>query len=199
MKINEIVNEGFLDNLKKQAATAKGYIQGGRAGAQAAAGQAQGKQDIEQFSSAVFQKWNQYTGQTNDTDVETWAKNFFHAPNISYSPADSSPASIKLFLTKVSQDYKAGRLVQQPASSSTAGATTGAPAQPKKPATQTSVPGFIVINKEPITIRYKGKDYGLNKKGEWVDIAARGTNVPPVNPTLEKLLDKAAGPEYQST
>jgi hypothetical protein len=183
MKINEILTEGLWDY-------AKGFVKGGRAGAQAAAGQAQGQKEMDQFTNAVFQKWNQYTGQTKDTDVETWAKKFFHAPNLTYSPADSSAASVKLFLNKLSQDYKAGRLIQQPATPSSARDVA-------KNGPAAGLPGFTVVNKEPITIRYKGKDYGLNKKGEWVDIAARGTNVPPVSPTLEKLLDKAAGPEYQ--
>ena len=59
-----------------------------------------------------------------------------------------------------------------------------------------NVPGFTVINQEPIVIKYQSKDYALNNEGEWYPMSARGARPPLVkdtNPTLEKMLDKVAG------
>jgi hypothetical protein len=69
------------------------------------------------------------------------------------------------------------------------------------PATPT-VQGFKVLDQDPIRIAYKKKEYGLNAQGEWVDLDTRGTKVPLVkeyNPTLEKLLDRAAGMEQSAS
>jgi|688.fasta_scaffold194058_3 hypothetical protein len=182
MKINEILTEGPLDYLKGLAKT------GSLVGAKAASQQAQGQKEINQFANAVFQKWNNYTGQTGDKDIAAWAEKFFGVNNISIVPGDDTAASAKLFLTKVSQDYKAGKLIK------------GDPSVARKKEVNvgvaTRVPGFAIVSKEPIVIRYQKKDYALNNKGEWTAISTRGTKTPllkDINPTLEKLLDKAAG------
>jgi hypothetical protein len=179
MKIKELLTEGPLDYVK-------GFYKGGRAGAQAASQQAAGQKQLDQFSDQVFQKWNTYTGETGDKDVVGWARKFFKTPTITYAPADDKPASVKLFFTRLSQDYKAGKLRPQ---------QSGSTASPQQ-GTPTNVPGFTVLDQEPIRIEYKKKDYVLNSQGDWVALSARGTRAPlikDINPTLEKLLDKAAG------
>jgi len=179
MKINELLTEGPLDYVK-------GFIKGGRPEAQAASQQAQGQKQLDQFADQVFQKWNTYTGETGDKDIVGWARKFFKTPAISYAPADDKPASVKLFFTRLSQDYKAGKL--RPQIQTAKSAVQDGPA--------TNVPGFTVLDQEPIRIEYKKKDYVLNSQGDWVALSARGTRAPlikDINPTLEKLLDKAAG------
>jgi len=75
------------------------------------------------------------------------------------------------------------------------------PGQPGEPAPQptkqpTSIPGFAVIDQDPMVVRYQGKDYALNNEGEWYPMSAKGARPPLVkdtNPALEKMLDKVAG------
>ena len=179
MKIKELLTEGPLDYVK-------GFIRGGRPEAQAASQQAQGQKQLDQFADQVFQKWNTYTGETGDKDIVGWARKFFKTPAISYAPGDDKPASAKLFLTRLSQDYKAGKLTPQ--------TQTAKAAVQDGPAT--NIPGFTIVNDEPIVVRYQKKDYALNTAGDWIAMSARGTKAPlikDINPTLEKLLDKAAG------
>jgi hypothetical protein len=183
MKIKELLTEGPLDYVK-------GFIKGGRPEAQAASQQAQGQKQLQWYADQVFKMWNTYSGQTGDTDVETWAKNFFKAPNVSYAPADEKPASIKNYLTQLSRDYKAGNLQQ-----GTVQPKVQSPVKTLSPKATASQQGFTVVNREPIIVRYLKKDYGLNGRGEWYQLGSRGSKAPlikDVDPTLEKMLDKAA-------
>lgn len=74
----------------------------------------------------------------------------------------------------------------------------GEPTDPEQQPTKqpVSIPGFTVIDQDPMVVRYQGKDYALNNQGEWYSMSARGARPPLVkdsNPTLEKMLDKVAG------
>lgn len=184
MKIKELIQEGMLD-------TVKGYYQGGRAGAQAARAQAQGNKQLEWYADQLFNMWNNYSGQTGDKDVESWAKKFFKVPNVEYAPADQTPASVKQYLTQLSKDYKAGKL-QHGAVSQKPQATV----KTMSPKASAGQQGFVVVNQDPILVRYQKKEYGLNQRGEWYQVGSRGTRAPlikDIDPTLEKMLDKAAG------
>lgn len=55
-----------------------------------------------------------------------------------------------------------------PAQTSTpAPAPTAAPAPAQAPAASTLAQGVSIVNDEPIVIRYKNSDFGLNDRGEW--------------------------------
>ena len=58
------------------------------------------------------------------------------------------------------------------------------------------VPGFEIVNPDPIMVKYRNADYAINDQGEWYKMGTRGTKAPivkDVDPTLEKMLDKVAG------
>lgn len=183
MKINEILNEGIFDTLK-------GLATGGIAGAQAASAQAQGQKEIQQFANAAFQKWNQYTGSTGDTNVVNWATKFFNG-NVSdiAAPKDASANAIKAYITDVSKAFKAKQLppltpkekkavVDQPPQQNqqpTQSASSGAPSmagrygkKPQQPQAYQSPLGITVRQAtDPIIMDYKGKPFMLNNRGEW--------------------------------
>jgi hypothetical protein len=51
------------------------------------------------------------------------------------------------------------------------------------------VPGMEIIQKEPIIVKYKNREFGLNDQGEWVHLG--GTKTP--HQSFQAMLDKAAG------
>lgn len=73
--------------------------------------------------------------------------------------------------------------------------TTGQPAT--VPTVQPiAVPGFTIIQQDPIVVQYKKNDYALDQHGEWYKMGAKGTKAPllkDIDPTLEKTLDRVAG------
>lgn len=78
----------------------------------------------------------------------------------------------------------------------TAPIATDSPQQSSDPLELPKVVGFTVMDHDPIRIEYKGVDYTLNNDSEWVTMSGKGTQKPLVkdtNPTLERLLDRAAG------
>ena len=177
MKIKEVVVEGIWDTIK-------GYAKSGSAGAKAAQAQARGQKDLNLFLDKVFQKWNEYTASTGDKDIVNWTKRFFKTDKINYMPGAEDPASQRNFLQKALQDYKRGAFTQVPLDKETK-TQGGAPA---------GIPGFTVVNTDPIMIRYRKNDYALNSQGEWYPMG-KGSRAPLVkdsDPTLEKLLDKVA-------
>ena len=173
MKIKELVQEGIWDNIK-------GYAQGGKAGAQAAQQQAAGAKDLNQFVDIVFRKWNEYaaqTGRNTPDDALAWANKFFKTNKITYKPGDAKPASIKLFLTKATQDYKAGTF------------TAPTKTDQKTP----GVPGDVeLVSDEPyVTLKMQGNLYSHGGGGQrgtgWVNTkTGRG-----VNKFMQALLDKS--------
>jgi len=67
---------------------------------------------------------------------------------------------------------------------------------------QAKVSGFEVLDQDPIRIRYNKAEYTLNNNAEWIQMGTKGTKQPlikDINPTLEKLLDRAAGTENTSS
>jgi hypothetical protein len=195
MKINEIVTEGIWDSIKQIGAGAKGLYQTkSLAGARDASQQATGLQQMHNYVRKAQQDWNVYRGKTGHTDILSWAKNYFDNPNINIQPENiNSSADVQKFLTGLVQDYESREIYgkepmdQQPQKTNPS---------PGKVVPNLNVPGFTVVNKEPIVVRYQKKDYALNNRGEWQLLTPRGTKAPLIkdtNPTLEKLLDKAAG------
>lgn len=184
MKINEVITEGALDYIKGLAKT------GSLTGAKSASQQAAGNNILKKTADAVLQKWNTYSGQTKDTDVQAWAKNFFKNPALPVL-TDKTPNGIKEYLTQAIRDYKI---------SQTAGKPSVAPVQNKTPTQQAQVlpkiPGFDIIQHDPILVRYKKNDYTLDNNGEWIPFLSKGKNVQLIKdtyPALEKTLDKVAG------
>jgi len=171
MKINEVINEGILDGIK-------GYIQGGRPGAEAAQQQAQGSKELNQFVDIVFRKWNEYavqTGRNTVDDALAWANRFFKTNKITYKPGDAKPASIKLFLTKATQDYKAGTF-QTPTKTD-----TSTPDTPKD---------VELVSDDPyVTLKMQGTLYSHPGGGDegWV-VTKTGRRV---NKFMQAMLNKA--------
>ena len=58
-----------------------------------------------------------------------------------------------------------------------------------KDAGHDSVPGAEIVQQEPIVMKYKNKEYGLNDKGQWVQFGS--TKVP--HESFQAFLDKHAG------
>ena len=171
MKIKELVQESIWDTMK-------GYAQGGKTGAQAAQQQAAGQKELTQFVDIVFRKWNEYaaqTGRKTADDALAWANKFYKTDKITYKPGDDKPASIKLFLTKATQDYKAGTFNVP---SKTAQNTSGAPGDVE-----------LVSDDPYVTLKMQGTLYSHPGGGAegWV-ITKTGRKV---NKFMQAMLNKA--------
>lgn len=195
MKIKELVVEGIWDYAKGLVST------GSLAGAQAASQQAAGERDIKNFTNQVFQKWNQYTGQTRDTDVVGWANKFFKRDVTSIGrPATNSAVDVKTYLTKVSQAYKAGAL---PANKSLAPTTTTSTTSTSPEAEKPAMPlsrinkalagrAVKVLSRMPLRIQFSGQNYTVDTaKGTVVNMKDTHTGQPATTSaqTKEYLLD----------
>lgn len=202
MKINEILEEGILDTIKQVGAGIKGLAQTkSLSGARAYRKQAMGMQLTQELVRKAFDDWNIYRGKTGQIDIIPWAKEYFENPNIAIQPGNiNNAADVKKFILALVQDYERRQqndidnLPTSSAQSPTTSKSSAARAGTVIP--NVSVPGFTIINREPIVVRYQKKDYSLNSQGEWQLMTPRGTRAPLIkdsNPTLEKLLDKAAG------
>lgn len=209
MKINEILHEGILDYAKGLLKT------GSLTGASAASAQAQGQKELQQFANAAFQKWNQYTGSTGDTNVVGWATKFFNG-NVSdiTAPKDASANTVKKYITDVAKAYKAGQLPSLTSREKKAAAidqrqqvqqtSTGDSAsmvgryRKKTPPTQTSQqsqvyqsPLDITIRQftDPVIVDYKGKPFMLNDRGEWA-LDGRNTAGAQASEPIQTEIDK---------
>jgi hypothetical protein len=78
----------------------------------------------------------------------------------------------------------------EPATTATAPSTAPGPdAHDDKDIEHDMVPGMEIIQKEPIIVKYKNREFGLNDQGEWVHLG--GTKTP--HQSFQAMLDKAAG------
>ena len=196
MKINEVIQEGIIN-------TVKGFIPG----TAARAVKKSTKQQNTVISNVVknlLQQWGvvqanlQKSNQTpTPQQVAQWFEKFA-GTQVSSAPANTDASTISNWLTQEVSSYLASKQLgtpeQTPPTQPTPAQT--APAQ-TAPATA-GVPGFEVISQEPVVVRYKKVDYSLNDEGEWIVMGAKGKLAPLIkdsNPTLEKLLDRAAGTE----
>ena len=177
MKINEVtqLNEGPLDFVKKVGAGAKGLAQGGFAGAKAGyqtkGAQLQQKDLTKRVASNVIQQWGAQaqniqtsTGQPpTPEDVVQWFSQLMGGSQPASSPASVNPAAVNQWLNKEIAGYMAKKALgqQQPVQQE--------PAQQQQPVQQTPpAQGVSLVSKEPVIIKYQGKDYGLNDQGQWV-------------------------------
>ena len=146
MKINEVITEaGIINTLAQQAAGIGGFVTGGTSGYTAAVAQKQGQQQLAKDVNAVFQKWNAYSGQTTETDPRNWTAKYFRTTpdKLPEGPTNTSPGTVKQWLTQVEQYYQTGKLqvaghqpqsqqatqAQQPAQTQQQSAQTQQPAQ----------------------------------------------------------------------
>ena len=168
MKMKEVVVEGIWDTIK-------GYAQSGSAGAKAAQAQARGQKDLDLFVNKVFQKWNEYTASTGDTDIVSWTNRFFKTNKINYMPGANDPASQRNFLKKALQDYKTGKF-QTP--TKTDNSTPGAPSDVE-----------LVSDDPYVTLKMQGTLYSHPGGGTegWV-VTKTGRKV---NKFMQAMLNKA--------
>jgi len=85
----------------------------------------------------------------------------------------------------------------QPAAQPAPAATTAAPAtaapapdaHDEKDIKHDMVPGMEIVQQEPIIVKYKNREFGLDDNGQWVHLG--GTKTP--HQSFQAMLDKAAG------
>ena len=202
MKINEILEEGIVDTIRQVGSGIKGLMQTkSLSGARAYSKQALGMQLTQELVRKAFDDWNIYKGKTGQTDIIPWAGEYFENPNIAIQPGNiNNPADVKKFILALVQDYErkqqndVDNLHNTPTQSKVSSTPTASRDGTITP--NINVPGFTIVNREPIVVRYQKKDYSLNSQGEWQSMTPRGIRAPLIkdsNPTLEKLLDKVAG------
>ena len=175
MKIKEVMVEGLWGNFKANRQ------------------QAAGRKQAQQIASEVAREWNQYYGQSRDTNIARWASQHFNNSDVSQFPVpavNNSSAVIEYFADLVAA-YQAGRLSKagrapapeapaqntppeaQPIQPVQPAATIGAlgkratkqPAQPQ--AYQSPLNITIRQSTDPIIVDYNGAPYMLNNRGEW--------------------------------
>lgn len=157
MKSNEIVQEGFWDNVKNPIAYLKGATTSGQTGAGSVA-RAQGQQEITKLAKQAEPSWfkAQAAYQQQGVDpkqmgdyLSQWARKWFEVPNLpAYSQAVKSPQvtdqGVRQYLQIAASQYMApalqqqqqGQPTQQQAQQQPAQAQQAAPAQSTQAATQ---------------------------------------------------------------
>lgn len=198
MKINEILVEaGFLSKLGQG-------IKAGVAGYKQSQALRKNTEELSQATDDALKSYNKFlanytaSGKTiNPTVVSTWMAQYL-GTKPKGKPANVGIEEIRSWVNRELGSYfSAKQLGTTPGTKTTAKQKSKTP-----PAQPTQISGFEVIVQDPIMIRYNKNDYVLDQNGEWVPMSAKGTKKPLVkdyNPTLEKLLDRVAGTEKQST
>ena len=182
MKVNEIINEGPLDQVKKFARGVQGAVQG----YQASKTNRTAAEPILAAAKQVAADWAKQKAQLAAGGVQPTLANFAQfmqprTPTVAAPTAAdfSNPAA---YIQKAVAQHFANR-------SNGVAAPTAPHTNAAAPATAGLTPGFTVVSSSPIVLRYRKRDYALNDRDQWVQLPGSR----PVNSTMADLLNKELG------
>lgn len=216
MKSNEFLNEGPLDFAKKAWAGVTGGVAGYQAKA-AELAQSDKVKRVAATALKKWAEQSQnlkMAGQpVTPEQAVAWFSKYASGYQPSVAPTDVNPRTMQTWLNQEIAGYMAskqtGAASTPAAPASTASTTPGTigalgkrgtpPTAPTAPTTSTTattatLPASVVnqiqiVNQEPITLRYKNKEYGLNDQGQWAPIGSNKA----LSQSAQALFDKVAG------
>ena len=219
MKINEILTEGPLDLVGKLGAKIKGAVSNYQSASAQKDQQIKVNNIVKGALQKWNAVQANLTAAGKDVTPETflqWYNKFSGGQKPTSELTGSNPESIKQWLTKEIANYLANKELEDepetdnqpkdlPPADSTASAdatpkiiiptgakTAGPETQPTATATATPLTPaerFQRVQNEPIVMKYKNFEFGLNDKGEWSRLGSN--KALPQN--YQAMLDKAAG------
>lgn len=218
MKINEVLTEGPLDFARKIGGKIKGAVANYQSASQQKDQEIKVNNIVKgalQKWNAVQANFKSAGKDVTPEVFLQWYSKFSGGQETTSTPSSTSPSDIKQWLTKQIADYLATKDLTvdepetQPAQpkdlppttpgetpgiiippgARTAGPATTATATAQAPTALTPQERFQKVQNEPIVMKYKNFEFGLNDNGQWSRLGSN--KALPQN--YQAMLDQAAG------
>lgn len=200
MKINDVLlvesqfDEGALDKWN----TLKAGIAGAKAGYTSSVEQRAGQEKLKAVAATFIKDWSEAIAQDPSANTPDLLKQFMHNSTrksgitVPEPPQTLNDVNTAQYITQViGQALAASRIgpkadidseVPQDQEAEKSAADKPVPEKPDLS------PGFSMLDDDPVTIRYKNKDFARNDRGQWAPVLT--PNKPIVDSAVIKLFDK---------